>query len=829
MKAADPVRHKRTQPCLICGGFVEAARGKDIRCFGFRSGDWVHCTREERAGGIQQNAKSQTFPHSLTGKCGCGASHGGEVRTRTSKVAPRAKTMTDTYDYRDQDGQLRYQVGRYAFDDNGEKTFLQRHTDGNGVLQWNLKGIERLPYLLPELLAALPGTTVFICEGEKDADQLKERGLIATCNSEGAGKFTPEIAHWFEGRQVVILEDNDEAGRKHVEKTSALLSGVAASLKVVTFKDMPDHSDVSDWLDEHHTIDDLRQLVDGLPEYTVPSETPQEWEPPVPFNETAGPPFPANVFPPQVEEFVHAVADAIQVPPDLPAVLALGVGAAACSGRAEVYLTPDWDREPLNDYYATVLHSGERKSEVFKKITAPIEEYEQELVETARPEIDQAAVEREIQEKRLAELKSQAAKAKGKDSDELGREAVELSRTIEEQQPLRMPRLLADDTTSEAITTLLVEQGGRTAIMGTEGGIFGIMAGRYSEGKGNFDIYMKGYTGDPVRIDRKGRGPEYIPRPLITFCVTVQPQVIEELGVNREFRGRGLLARYNYSIPANIVGYRKIRVTAVPEETSHAWSARIKDVLRLPDIKEGDEHRLTLTPEAAELFEQYREQVEIDLRPGGDLAEIVDWGNRLAGTVARQAGILHMLTHADNGAFRPWETPITQTTLDAAIRLGDYFKAHAQIAFAMMGEDQKLRKAKMLWASTERRGFRRFSERDLYQIVRRQFKNMADFRETLHVLVEMNYIRAIPVINEGLGGPGRTPSPKYEVNPLGRTRCTQNTQNTLREPISGGSVYSEYNVYANEDLKPAVGKAEFPSDDSPPKQEELRDVLRFTR
>ena len=128
------------------------------------------------------------------------------------------------------------------------KQFPQYHW-GNG--RW-LKGKPAgpNPYRLPELIAASPATPVFICEGEKDADNVALLGLVATTNSEGAGKWTNDLNKRFRGKQTVyILEDNDDAGRSHAAKVADALQGIVPEIRVVSFLELPDHGDVSDWLE----------------------------------------------------------------------------------------------------------------------------------------------------------------------------------------------------------------------------------------------------------------------------------------------------------------------------------------------------------------------------------------------------------------------------------------------------------------------------------------------------------------------------------------------------------------------------------------------------
>ncbi|MEX0977795.1 MAG: hypothetical protein WDZ48_03025, partial [Pirellulales bacterium] len=91
-----------------------------------------------------------------------------------------------TYDYRDERGDLLFQVVRYE-----PKDFKQRRPKPGGGWVWSVKGVRVVPYRLPELLAQ-PDEPVFVVEGEKDVDNLGRIGVLATCNAGGAGKWTAE-------------------------------------------------------------------------------------------------------------------------------------------------------------------------------------------------------------------------------------------------------------------------------------------------------------------------------------------------------------------------------------------------------------------------------------------------------------------------------------------------------------------------------------------------------------------------------------------------------------------------------------------------------------
>ncbi|WP_249694365.1 AAA family ATPase [Stappia sp. WLB 29] len=178
-----------------------------------------------------------------------------EPRGRSREVA--------AYPYHDEAGALLFEVVRFE-----PKDFRQRRPDGRGGYVWNLKGVSPVLYRVPELLEALANErTVFIVEGEKDADHLWRINVPATCNPGGAGKWRTDYAEIFKGADVVIIPDNDEPGRQHAETVARSLDGVAARVRVLDLVNLPRKGDVSDWLDSGASADDLFRLV----------ETAQDW------------------------------------------------------------------------------------------------------------------------------------------------------------------------------------------------------------------------------------------------------------------------------------------------------------------------------------------------------------------------------------------------------------------------------------------------------------------------------------------------------------------------------------------------------------------------
>src|SRR5262249_35656556 len=150
-----------------------------------------------------------------------------------------------TYDYRDEQGNLLYQTVRYD-----PKDFRQRRPDGKGSWLWNLQGVRRVLYRLPQLYAAPTEQPVFLPEGEKDVDNLTKVGLPATTNACGAkAEWLPDYSESLRGRHVFIISDNDDPGRDHAEAAAQALYGVADGVTVLVLPDLPEKGDVSDWLE----------------------------------------------------------------------------------------------------------------------------------------------------------------------------------------------------------------------------------------------------------------------------------------------------------------------------------------------------------------------------------------------------------------------------------------------------------------------------------------------------------------------------------------------------------------------------------------------------
>jgi 5S rRNA maturation endonuclease (ribonuclease M5) len=263
-------RWTRQHRCPICGGCDADERGKEKRCHGFMSADgaFIHCSREELAGGIRMSPKSETYAHQREGRCRCGTMHNepAEPPRREREVneqgAVELGPIVAEYLYCDERRNVLFRVTRHE-----PKTFRQWRPGGRNGWTMGIGEIRRVLYRLPELLAADPGEPVYIVEGEKDVDALRALGVEATCNPMGAGKWdhVAELARSvLAGRHVVIIVDKDGKGRGHATQIAIALSRYAASIRRL---EMPGDNvkDAADWIAAGGTGEQLEELRAAAP------------------------------------------------------------------------------------------------------------------------------------------------------------------------------------------------------------------------------------------------------------------------------------------------------------------------------------------------------------------------------------------------------------------------------------------------------------------------------------------------------------------------------------------------------------------------------------
>jgi hypothetical protein len=485
--------------------------------------------------------------------------------------------------------------------------------------------------------------------------------------------------------------------------------------------------------------------------------------------------FPVEVLPPWIREYVAALAESTQTPVDAAGMLSLAVLAAACAKKIKVQISADWS-QPLNLYVVVALPPASRKSAVMTAMKRPLQDFERDQIENARPEVARQAEQLEIKRKRQESLRRKIAEAdSGHDKSAWESEAAEIVTELATAQVPRVPRLIADNVTSEQLVTLLAENHGYMVVLSPEGGeLFSIMAGRYSNGAPNFGVFLSAHDGDDLRVDRRTRASEWIEEPALTLALMVQPDVIRGLAAHPQFKHRGLVGRFLYSIPRNTLGSRRSATRPIPQQVRDRYELCVRQLLQ---ATYGEGKTLNVSPEAREVLRAFQDSLEPRLNPDtGDLAYLADWAGKLAGHAARIAGLFAL---ADGG------DPISAEIMRRAVHLAvDYLLPHAMAAHAVMGADETLEEARLILGAIERSRATLFSRRDAHRWLKGQerFRRATALDRGLQVLIDHGCIRTLTT-GEPHKGPGRPASQVYEVNPAihsgggtGRTESPQSPQ-----------------------------------------------------
>jgi hypothetical protein len=185
------------------------------------------------------------------------------------------------YDFRKGDGTMVFQKRRYQQPD-GRKTFRIYRPEANGWRDGLTEDTPRVLYNLPHVITA---NLVLLAEGEKDCETLAQVSpwperpdlrIATTTNFEGAWqpgqapKWLDRYSTQLAGKVVIVFEDNDDAGRTWADHVCTSIHPFAESVRRITFHDMPAKSDVSDWMQQGRSVDELRKLITSAPLWNPP-------------------------------------------------------------------------------------------------------------------------------------------------------------------------------------------------------------------------------------------------------------------------------------------------------------------------------------------------------------------------------------------------------------------------------------------------------------------------------------------------------------------------------------------------------------------------------
>lgn len=498
---------------------------------------------------------------------------------------------------------------------------------------------------------------------------------------------------------------------------------------------------------QRHNTDDIEAMKGLLTEEErkdlIIEETKKniEFKPIIPFDDSAGstvPAFPVESLPGAVQDFVLAAAASIGVPVAMTGSAALGVLAAAVQKKAKVKAKGDWT-ESLCLYILLIARSSERKSPIMRKMTKPIELYEEMVNAKMAEDIEEYDNQEKFFKKKIKYLEGKAARGVIDYTD--AQEAREELAALEPTRPLR---LTAGDVTPEVLVNLLEENNERMAIFAAEGGLFGTMSGRYS-GAVNIDVFLNAYSQDKMTVDRVGRRTRILRDAHLTMVMAVQPHVVCEFEAKKEFQELGLTGRFLYAMPDSLVGTRNSREAPdVPPEVEAAYCELITELLAMDaGIKGGV--MLEMTEEARDLFFDFDYDTESRLTE--DYECIEPFAGKVSGTVLRMAGILHYAAHGPRAS----EISISRSTVAKAIDLAEYYLAEKLRIFNMTSSDAETQAAAYVLKRILTAGKDSLTKREIAQRCKGKGMHADDVESPLALLAAHHYLVPVPAEYAGTG------------------------------------------------------------------------------
>ena len=486
-----------------------------------------------------------------------------------------------------------------------------------------------------------------------------------------------------ERANVYLWPQNDAPGEKWA-------SDVCAHVKkgsVVKVAKTPDKfKDVNEWTKAGATADDLMAAmmnaeklesvqpfdgIDGFVEGGPADDEPSE----------EAEPFPLHCLPPLVEAMAKEVCATERVPESLVGCCALGILSASIGAGLAVQSASNRVTRG-NIYLLASAESGSGKSETFRHLAKPFQQFEMDRIERWKEqERPDAIAKRDLLEVDIKECKKQYAKER---DDDINEEVKKFELEMEElERRLDMPTLSCEDITSEKLADLLSKNDEQLASLSSDAlSIVNILLGRYNKlDRTDESLYLKAFSGDPCVVHRMSRDPIFLKSPCLTALWLTQPDKLQSLLDERSLNEGGLIPRI---LPCHTnCGPREIGKNP-PSISISVEKAYAGLIFCLLDTYRLAHERFTIepTPEALRALNDHHDAIV--KRRRGELRDVTSYAARWNEQAWRIAVCLHAGTHGSQAH----EQPVSLETAQRAIALADWFAAE-QLRILNAGRTQR--------------------------------------------------------------------------------------------------------------------------------------------
>ena len=686
------------------------------------------------------------------------------------------------YRYEDKDGEHAFDVVRFD-----PKDFRPQRPDG----EWTLEGVTKVPYRLPQMLAGIKDDKdIHILEGEKDCDNAKDFGLVATTFDGGAGKWREEYSKWFQEAKVICLPDNDSAGRKGMHDIASMISKFAESVRWLELPGISEKGDFSDWLNvPDNDKKAFEILVTSAPQWDPNSLNtsladlelgdrlnilnsvneiwlePQEISPELLPVKKLEP----KLLPTPLREWLADIAHRMQVPLDFPTGACIVVMSSIIGTRISIYpkKKDSWQVVP-NLWGGLIQKPSQLKSPPVKEVLLPMKKLETESFKKFEEDNFQYEKEFRVFEMKIKvceeRMKSALKKNKSTDFSSAQNELDELESNPPKEPILR--RYQTQDTTIEKLQDMLSENPQGIFIFRDE--LNGFLMKMKKDGHDeDEDFHIEGWAGDgSYTLDRIGRGTVRSELICESIFGTIQPtRIIPHIRQTKsDTKNSGFIQRFQIMLYPDSDNWEYIDKSPNNAAARRAFNC-FKEIANM-DFRnlEGcitEDNKIPymrFSEEAQELFIAWLHELQEKLSNHDDSPVIREHFGKYRSLMPSLALQFHLIDIADGMSSSPVSLSAAQMAADWC----EYLESHSRRIYGM-AEDITARAAGIL-ANRIRAGKldNNFTAREVQRKSWELLTEKEVVNGAIQDLMEANWLREIKFPITKKGGRAKV---EYEINP----------------------------------------------------------------
>jgi putative DNA primase/helicase len=525
-------------------------------------------------------------------------------------------------------------VSLQTIDSNGGKRFLD-----DGAIRGNF------------CLIGTPDKQVIVCEGYATGASIHEAtglAVVVAFYAANLDQVARNLRSKYADITLIVAADDDDSKPANIGLTkareAALAVGGLLAIPSFSIERKPEWTDFND-LHAHEGLEALQRCF-SLAALTDPSTV---WPAPIDIlPHTVPEPYPIQALPQTIRAAVKEVQAFVKSPVALVACSALASLSLACQGHIDVQRAIGLVG-PTSLFIMAIAASGERKSSSDGYMSEAIKEYVLQQKALMKDEINQYKASYAIWQAKHEGIvsKIKSLRRSSKPTEALEKDLVDLQK-MEPIRP-RVPHLLLGDATPEGLAISLTQEWPTAGIFSSEAGVILGSHGMNSESAmRNLGLLNVLWDGATHRITRKSSEPIEIRGVRLTMALQVQEQTLREFfsKTGGLARGIGFFARFLVALPESTQGTRMFSEAPISWPSLSKFHHRIDEILNMP-MRMSEDHTLTpilmrLSPEAKQLWVEFHDAVEAELRHDGELVDVRDVASKAADNAARLAALFQM-------------------------------------------------------------------------------------------------------------------------------------------------------------------------------------------